>query len=89
MPGTERGVLIYRLTDLIEEQKEIIATIEAWDSGKPFGVALNADVAGTIATLRYYAGWADKLHAQTIPRTSQKFAYTLRQPVGVCGQIIP
>lgn len=87
--GTERGALMSKLADLVEENKEILATLETWDNGKPYSVALNEDLAEVIATLRYYAGWADKIHGQTIPTTTNKFAYTVRQPIGVCGQIIP
>lgn len=47
------------------------------------------DVASSIATLRYYAGWADKIHGKTIPYDGQYFVYTRHEPVGVCGQIIP
>ncbi|PHH85122.1 hypothetical protein CDD83_869 [Cordyceps sp. RAO-2017] len=89
MTGAERGALMLRLADLAEEQRELLATVETWDNGKPYGVALNEDVAEVLACLRYYAGWADKLHGQTIPTGRAKLAYTLRQPVGVCAQIIP
>lgn len=57
--------------------------------GKPYHVALNEDVPESFSTIRYYAGWSDKLSGQTISTTPQKFAYTLRQPVGVVAQIIP
>ena len=57
--------------------------------GKPYAVALTEDLPETITTFRYYAGWADKIFGQTISTTHQKFAYTLRQPIGVVGQIIP
>ncbi|KAJ3951631.1 mitochondrial aldehyde dehydrogenase [Colletotrichum tropicale] len=87
--NTERGQLIFKLADLVEEHQETIATLETWNGGKPFSVAVGEDLAETIATLRYYAGWADKIHGETIPTTPQKFAYTLKQPIGVCGQIIP
>ncbi|KAH7119810.1 aldehyde dehydrogenase [Dendryphion nanum] len=89
LSGTDRGVLMSKLADLIESKKEILATIDAWDNGKPYTVALNEDLPETINTIRYYSGWCDKLHGQTIPTTPQKFAYTLRQPIGVVGQIIP
>jgi aldehyde dehydrogenase (NAD+) len=52
-------------------------------------VALNEDLPETITTFRYYSGWADKIFGQTIGTTHQKFAYTLRQPIGVVAQIIP
>ena len=58
-------------------------------SGKPYSVALNEDVAEVVQTLKYYAGWADKLHGQVIDTSPAKFAYTIREPIGVCGQIIP
>ncbi|CAH0053837.1 unnamed protein product [Clonostachys solani] len=89
LPGTDRGELMYRFATLIDEHKETLATLEAWDNGKAYSVALNEDVGEVIKTLKYYAGWADKIHGQTIPTTPQKFAYTLKQPIGVCGQIIP
>lgn len=52
-------------------------------------MALNEDLPEAIGVIRYYAGWCDKIHGQTIPTTAEKFAYTIRQPVGVIGQIIP
>lgn len=57
--------------------------------GKPYQVSLNDDIGEVVNTIRYYAGWADKVHGQTINPTPEKFAYTLRQPIGVVGQIIP
>ncbi|KAF4122720.1 aldehyde dehydrogenase (NAD(P)+) [Geosmithia morbida] len=89
MAASDRGRLMYRLADLIEENRETLATLETWDNGKPYQVSLNEDLGEVVFTLRYYAGWADKIFGQTIPLTSQKMAYTLKQPVGVCGQIIP
>lgn len=84
-----RSALIHRLADLLEKNAETIATIETWDNGKPYSVALDVDVAESIGCLRYYAGWADKLHGSTIDTGPDKLAYTIREPVGVCGQIIP
>jgi aldehyde dehydrogenase (NAD(P)+) len=78
-----------RLADLIEERKEVLAAIEAWDNGKPYAVALTEDLPEAITTIRYYSGWADKTYGQTINTTAEKFAYTIRQPIGVVGQIIP
>lgn len=80
---------MFKLAELVEKHQDILATLETWNGGKPYSVALAEDLAETIATLRYYAGWADKIHGETIPTTPQKFAYTLKQPIGVCGQIIP
>ena len=58
-------------------------------SGKPYSVALNDDISEVVNTIRYYAGYADKIHGQTIPTSHLKLAYTVRHPVGVVGQIIP
>ncbi|KAL1966435.1 hypothetical protein VTN77DRAFT_4577 [Rasamsonia byssochlamydoides] len=89
LPPTDRGRLMHKLADLVEQHKETLATIETWDNGKPYSVALNEDLGEVVTTLRYYAGWADKTFGQTISTTPAKFAYTLRQPIGVVGQIIP
>ncbi|KIW66372.1 hypothetical protein PV04_05708 [Phialophora macrospora] len=89
LSGTDRGILLYRLADLIEQNREILATLETWDNGKPYSVAYNDDLVEGISTFRYYAGWSDKIQGSTIPTTPQKFAYTLKLPVGVCAQIIP
>ena len=80
---------MHKLADLVEQHQETLATIETWDNGKPYSVSLNEDLQEVIGCIRYYAGWADKIHGQTIPTTKHKLAYTLRQPVGVCAQIIP
>ncbi|KAH8649976.1 aldehyde dehydrogenase [Xylariales sp. PMI_506] len=89
LPGTERGMLIYKLADLMEKNIETLATLECWNAGKPYGMVVGLELPAAINCLRYYAGWADKIHGHTIPTHSKKFAYTLRQPIGVCAQIIP
>ncbi|KAI7316373.1 retinal dehydrogenase 2 [Hortaea werneckii] len=89
MSPSERGDLIFKLSQLVEENKELLATIETWDNGKPYQVALNEDLAEVSGCLKYYAGYADKVHGQVIDTGSAKLAYTIREPVGVCGQIIP
>lgn len=66
-----------------------MATIETWDNGKPYTVSRDEDLSEVIGTLKYYAGWADKVHGQVIDTTPDKLAYTIREPIGVCGQIIP
>ena len=78
-----------KLSSLVEQHQETIATIETWDNGKPYSVALNEDVAEVIGVFKYYAGYADKLHGQVIDTGPDKLAYTIREPLGVCGQIIP
>ncbi|KAI0843048.1 aldehyde dehydrogenase [Hypoxylon sp. FL0890] len=86
--GTERGRLLYKLADLIERERDILETIETWDNGKPLSGS-RGDLNEVINVIRYYAGYADKIHGETIPTRSGKFVYTLRQPIGVCAQIIP
>lgn len=63
--------------------------METLDNGKPFAAAYNFDIPAAVSTLRYYAGWADKVHGKTIPMDGNFFVYTRHEPVGVCGQIIP
>ncbi|QIW97589.1 hypothetical protein AMS68_003107 [Peltaster fructicola] len=89
MSGTERGDLMYKLSQLVEQHREVLATIETWDNGKPYTVARDEDLGEVINTLKYYAGYADKIHGQVIETSPAKLAYTIREPVGVCGQIIP
>lgn len=89
MASTERGELMYKLATLCEQHRKTLATIETWDNGKPYSVAFDEDLSEVIGTLKYYAGYADKIHGQVIDTTPAKLAYTVREPVGVCGQIIP
>ncbi len=89
MDARERGRLMYRLADLLEEEIDDLAALETLDNGKPVKDARNADLPLTIDCLRYYAGFADKIHGQTIPVRGNYFSYTRREPVGVVGQIIP
>jgi len=90
---SERGRLLWALADRIERHAEEFAQLESLDNGKPLGVARAADVALTIDHFRYYAGWATKVEGETIPINSPDgrafLDYTLREPVGVVGQIIP
>lgn len=87
--SSERGLMLCRLADLVERDAAVIATIDAWDNGKPYDSALNEDVAEVISVLRYYGGWADKIQGKTIDTAEDKLAYTRHEPIGVCGQIIP
>src|SRR5215475_13126181 len=89
MSASQRGVLINRLADLIEKHADELAMLEALDNGKPAHVARAADLPLTVACLRYYAGWADKVEGKTIPISGNYFCYTKHEPVGVVGQIIP
>ena len=89
MDARERGRLMYKLADLMEENIDELAALETLDNGKPIRDSRNADLPLAIDCLRYYAGYADKIHGQTIPVRGNYFTYTRREPVGVAGQIIP
>jgi aldehyde dehydrogenase (NAD+) len=89
MSAADRGRLLYKLADLIEEHADELAILESLDNGKPFHVARAADLGLTIATYRYYAGWADKVQGRTVPVAGNYFTYIRHEPVGVVGQIIP
>jgi aldehyde dehydrogenase (NAD+) len=89
MSAAERGRLLTRLAELVEQHADELASLETLDNGKPVHVARAADLPLTIATYRYYAGWADKIQGKTIPIAGDYFCYTRHEPVGVVGQIIP
>jgi len=90
---SERGRMIWRLADLLEKYQEEFAQLESLDNGKPLKIARVADLPLAIDHFRYYAGWATKIEGNTIPLSIWKqntfHAYTVREPVGVVGQIIP
>ncbi|XP_054167618.1 aldehyde dehydrogenase X, mitochondrial-like [Oppia nitens] len=86
--ASERGRLIFKLADLLERDIDYLASLETLDNGKPFKDAL-WDMNAAIASLRYYAGWADKIHGKVIPADGPFLAFTRSEPIGVCGQIIP
>ncbi|KAL0979661.1 hypothetical protein UPYG_G00187920 [Umbra pygmaea] len=89
MDASDRGQLLNKLADLVERDRLRLATLEALDSGKVFLMAYFVDLLATIKSLRYYGGWADKIHGKTIPVDGEYFTYTRHEPIGVCGQIIP
>lgn len=78
-----------KLVSLLERDIDEITRLEALDSGKPVGFARAADVPIMINCFRYYAGWADKLHGLSVPMNGPFVMKTRKEPVGVCGQIIP
>jgi phenylacetaldehyde dehydrogenase len=90
---SERGKMMWRLADLIEKHTEEFAQLESLDNGKPLKIARIADLPLAVDHFRYYAGWATKIEGNTIPMGLAKqgsyHAYTVREPVGVVGQIIP
>src|SRR5450631_2938913 len=95
MTPSERGRIIWRIGDLILEHVDELAEIESLDNGKPIGVARAADVPLAADLFHYMAGYATKIHGQTFPISvpyapgAQFHAYTLKEPVGVVGQIVP
>ena len=89
MSAAERGRLLYKLAELVEEHADELAMLESLDNGKPYHVAKAADLGLSVATYRYYAGWADKVQGRTVPVSGNYFTYTRHEPVGVVGQIIP
>ncbi len=87
---SERGRLLWKLADLVDAHADELATLESLDNGKPRSVACAADVPLSSDCLRYFAGWATKLEGATLPiSVPGHVAWTLREPVGVVGQIIP
>lgn len=88
MDAADRGVLLFKLADLVEKNQEQLAALESLNCGKTI-VDSRGDMTGVVNTLRYYGGWADKIEGRTVPVRGNFLSYTLRQPVGVVGQIIP
>ncbi len=89
MDASQRGNLLAKLADLIERDRDYLASLETLDNGKPRTLAFGLDLELTIRYYRYYAGWADKIHGKTIPIDGPFMSITRHEPVGVCGQIIP
>jgi aldehyde dehydrogenase (NAD+) len=93
MDGTGRRDLLLKLADLIERDREYLEDLEALDNGKPLGregqYGTSMDVHLVIQHYRYFAGWADKIKGSTIPVDDNFLCYTRKEPIGVCGCIIP
>ncbi|KAM6495245.1 aldehyde dehydrogenase [Amanita muscaria] len=87
-PGDKRGKLLSKLADIIEAHTEELSALEALNVGKTYRDACDC-VAFSVSIIRYYAGWADKIHGDTLETTEDKFAYTRHEPFGVVGQIAP
>jgi aldehyde dehydrogenase (NAD+) len=87
--GSTRRDLLYKLAELVEANKEELATLESLDNGKPFSESLNVDLHLLVKCLKYYAGWADKIQGKTCPVDGNFISLTKHEPVGVIGQIIP
>lgn len=89
LSASERGRLIWKLSDLVEENIEELAELETLDNGKPIFESRYVDIPMVVDVLRYYAGLATKIHGETINTFEAAFTYTLREPVGVVGLIVP
>src|SRR5699024_8892468 len=89
MDASERGNLMYKLSVLIEENKQDLAELDSLDNGKPINELLENDIPNAIGQFQYFAGWTTKITGQTIPVSGSYFNYTRHEPVGVVGQIIP
>ncbi|KAG9277068.1 cytosolic 10-formyltetrahydrofolate dehydrogenase [Astyanax mexicanus] len=93
MNHRDRGRLIYKLADLMEQHQEELATIESIDSGAVYTLALKTHVGMSIQTFRYFAGWCDKIQGCTIPinqaRPNRNLTFTKKEPIGVCAIVIP
>ncbi len=90
LSGADRGVLLWRLADLVEAHADELAELETLDNGKPLRVARHGDIPAAVRHFRYYAGWAGKIEGSTIPVSHpRQLVYTVREPMGVVGLIIP
>ncbi|XP_043223831.1 cytosolic 10-formyltetrahydrofolate dehydrogenase-like isoform X1 [Amphibalanus amphitrite] len=93
MNARDRGALMFKLADLMDQHKEELATIESIDSGAVYTLALKTHIGMSIDTWRYFAGWCDKIQGKTIPinnaRPNRNLTITKREPIGVCGLVTP
>ncbi|MFQ6637362.1 hypothetical protein Gotur_012834 [Gossypium turneri] len=89
MTAYERSRVLFRFADLIDQHTEELATLETWDNGKPYEQAAKIELPMISRLIRYYAGWADKIHGLTVPADSPHLVQTIHEPIGVAGQIIP
>jgi aldehyde dehydrogenase (NAD+) len=89
LSASERGRLLWKIADLVETNIDELAELETLDNGKPIFESRYVDMPMVVDILRYYAGWATKLHGETVNTLADAFTYTLREPVGVVGVIVP
>ena len=87
--AAERGRILNRFADLLEKNQEELILLESINAGKPISSVRRQDMPAAIDTLRYYAGWTDKIIGQVIPARTDALTYTVREPVGVVGAIVP
>lgn len=89
MTAYERSKILLRFADLLEQHTEELAALESWDNGKPYEQAAKIELGFSTRLVRYYAGWADKIHGLTVPADGAHHVQILHEPIGVAGQIIP
>lgn len=89
MRAAERGHILFKFADLMKRHADEIAELESRDAGKPIAGVLRQDLPAAIDTLTYYAGWADKIGGDVVNTRSDALTYTVREPVGVVGAIVP
>ncbi|MDP2435418.1 MAG: aldehyde dehydrogenase family protein [archaeon] len=89
MPAAERGALLGRLADLLEEERRTVALLEAANVGKPLFESLNFDLHQVIRSFRYFAGFADKYHGVQVPLNPEHLCFTSNLPLGPCALVMP
>jgi aldehyde dehydrogenase (NAD+) len=89
MRAADRGHALLRLADLIRQNQDSLIALESLDSGKPISAIKRQDLPAVLDTLAYYAGWADKINGEVIPARPDALTYTVREPIGVVGAIVP
>ena len=88
MDASKRGQLLAEMANLIERDADYLAALETLDNGKPLADSIGG-VEHSVSIWRYFSGWADKIHGDTLPIDGSFISMTRKEPVGVCGQITP
>ena len=89
MSASDRGRILWKIGDLIDKYNEELGTLETLDNGKPIFESRQVDMPMVAEVFRYYAGWATKVHGETVPVRGPFLHYTLREPLGVVAAIVP
>jgi acyl-CoA reductase-like NAD-dependent aldehyde dehydrogenase len=89
MSARDRGRLVWKLAERLMERADEIARLETLHNGKPISESRHVEIPAAAECFQYYAGWADKVHGETVPVKGNNFVYTLREPVGVVAAIVP
>lgn len=86
MSPRDRGAIMFKIADLLDKHREELATIESIDSGAVYTLALKTHIGMSIDVWKYFAGWADKIHGQTVPishaRPNRNLTFTKKEPIG-------